>query len=352
MSDKPIYPAKVEPFKTIGIVAPSSMMTLSELDKVVKCVRDMGMRCKVGRTLRRSATMFTALQEDYIAEKMPLWLDSWHVEYDRYIASGYMAGDPQDRADDINQFFADPDVDAIWCQRGGFGSARIMPYLDYDLIRQHPKQVVGYSDCTNIIAGIYQNAGLVTYHAPMVHPNFTKPSMLDDGRVDDYTWHYFQQFTSTDWQEVAIANPDSMPTWTVQSGAAEGRIVGGNLSVLAHAIGTNYALDTTDKIVFIEETHEHIPYADANLTQLRNAGFFDHIRGLIVGDFLDCHNRTGRDKCQNWGADKLIKSHFADAPFPVLAHVKLGHDIQTVTIPLGAWCQLDADKGEITIIKK
>lgn len=347
-----LYPEPVRPGDTVGIVMPSSMMTIGELQQTIKAVERLGLNCKVGPETRRVAKMFTTLQKGTVEQDLSAWSADEQNEYNQYIVSGYMAGDPQKRAADINQFFTDPDAKAIWCQRGGFGSSRIMPYLDYDLIRQHPKQIVGYSDCTNVIAGIYQNAGLITCHGPMVWPNFAMESRLVNGQVDSYTWANFHQLAMEDWQSVTVRNPDEQPTWTVRPGQAAGRIVGGNLSMLAHAVGTNFAYDTTDKIVFIEESREHVPYIDMNLTQLENSGYFKHINGLIIGDMLNCHNRTGNDKAQSWGADELIKSHFADAPFPVLAHVKLGHDIQTMTVPVGSWCELDADNGEMRFIKR
>lgn len=345
-----VYPKPVKPGDTIGLTLPSSMITQAELEKVLAVVSRMGLKYKIGPTMQRVVRMFTAQQNDTVDRLLPQLSPAERREYRSRVASGYMAGEPQGRADDINGFFADDSVDAIWCLRGGFSSSQIMPYLDYDLIKCHPKLILGHSDATNVIAGIHQNTGLVTYHAPMVLPNWTKPALLSDGSVNTYTEHYFNQFIMSDWADVKLLPwADQPPLVALSPGQAEAEIVGGNLTELAGAIGTPYATDTTDKIVFLEEVRTHIVTCDLALTQLENSGFFDRVKGVILGDFLDCHNRTGHDKCQNWLAPQLLRNHFADKPFPVLSGIKLGHDSATVTIPLGAVCHLDADRWTISI---
>lgn len=344
-----IYSLPVRRGDTVGLVLPSSMITAETLDQVLAAIDGLGLKYKLGRTMQRVVKMFTAQQDGTIDQLWPQLIAAERTEYQTRVASGYMAGEPQGRAQDINDFFADDEVDAIWCLRGGFSSSQIMPYLDYDLIRRHPKQIIGHSDITNVIAGIHRQTGLVTYHAPMIAPNWTKPALLLDGGVDPYTKRYFEQFVMSDWSTVKLANPTGIPLQTMSPGSATAPIVGGNLTELASAVGTPYATDPTGKIVFLEEVRTHIVTCDLALTQLENSGFFDHVRGVILGDFLDCHNRTGNDKCQDWLAPQLLHNHFANKPYPVLAGLKLGHDRQTVTIPLGATCQLDADHQSILI---
>ena len=343
------YPNAVKPGDTIGLVLPSSMITQDTLDRVIKAAHSLGLKCKIGPTMARTVELFTAQQDGYIDQLLPKLSPDMRDEYQHFIASGYMAGNPQDRAADINSFYADPEVQAIWCLWGGYGAAKVLPHLDYDLIRQNPKQILGYSDITNIISAIYVKSQLCTYHAPMLAPNFTKPELLDNGQVDGYTLSYFGQFIMSNWSEVQISNPTDLPMQTMVDGTADGIIYGGNLAVLTRLIGTPYLCDTTGKIIFLEEVRTHVVLCDMYLTQLEQAGFFDNIAGLILGDFLNCHNRTGYDKCQDWLIDQVLYNHFHDAPFPVLANVKIGHDQHTATVPLGAMCHLDADQHEIII---
>ena len=347
----PTYPKPVKSGDTIGLVLPSSMITQDVLDSVINAAQSLGLQCRVGNTMQRVVRLFTAQQNGYIDQLLPSLTPSERTEYQHYIASGYMAGDPQGRADDINHFFADPEIDAIWCLRGGYSAVKVLPYLDYDLIRSHPKQILGYSDITNIISAIYAKTDMVTYHAPMLAPNFTKAELLDDGQVDGYTLSYLGQFAMSDWDEVQISNPTDLPMQTMVGGVANGIIYGGNLASLTRLIGTPYACNTDGKIIFLEEVRTHVVLCDMYLTQLEQAGFFDNIAGLILGDFLNCHNRTGYDKCQDWLINEVLRNHFHNTTYPVLADVKIGHDRHTATIPLGAMCHLDADRQEIIISK-
>lgn len=347
----PTYPKPVKPGDTIGLVLPSSMITQETLDSVLQATQKLGLKYKIGQHMQRVVDLFTAQQGGYIDRILPKLTPDERDEYRHYIASGYMAGSPEHRAEDINSFFDNPAVDAIWCLRGGYSAAKVLPYLDYDLIRSNPKQILGYSDITNIISAIYTKSGLCTYHTPMLAPNFTKAELLDNGQVDGYTLSYLGQFAMSDWDEVQISNPTDLPMQTMVGGVANGIIYGGNLASLARLIGTPYACNTDGKIIFLEEVRTHVVLCDMYLTQLKQAGFFDNIAGLILGDFLNCHNRTGYDKCQDWLINEVLHNHFHNAPYPVLADVKIGHDRHTATIPLGAMCHLDADRQEIIISK-
>ena len=348
----PVYPKAVKPGDTVGLVLPSSMIDENKLNEVIRAVSKLGLSCKVGRTAERVIKLYTVQQMDIPNnEKLSLIPDKHQNEYLDYVCSGFMAGNPRNRADDINSFFADDTVDAIWCLRGGYSSAAIMPHLNYDLIRKHPKMILGYSDITNVVMGIYQNVNLVTYHAPMVTPNFVREDLLDDGQIDSYTYHYFQQFVMNDWNKVEITCPRDEPAETLVGGSADGVIIGGNLDEISCAVGTNYAYDPTGKIVFLEETHEHVCKLDMALRHLISAGFFDKVRGVIFGQFDSCRNQTGNGKCGDFTFDRIIETRFKNAPYPVIRHFAIGHQKQTATIPIGASCHLDADNCRLTIYR-
>lgn len=343
------YPKPVRKGDTIGLVMPSSMIDEATLDKVKDALERMELKYKVGATMARAVKMFTAQQTGLLKQSEQAWTETERAEYHKRVASGYMAGDPQSRADDINGFFADPEIDAIWCLRGGYSSSQIMPYLDYELIRNNLKLILGYSDVTNVICGIQRNAGLVTYHAPMLTPNWTKPELTDNDWVDEYAERYFNTFIMSDWAEVQIDNPSGVELKTLSEGAASGKIVAGNLTELARAVGTDYLPDTNGTIVFLEEVRTHVVLCDMALTQLDNAGFFDDVAGVVLGDFLDCHNRTGNDKCQDWGIDNVLANHFTGRGFPVMSGLKFGHGKQTITLPLGANCRIDTSNKSVVV---
>ena len=344
-----IYPSSVQVGDTVGLTLPSSMIDQSTLDQVVQAASQLGLKCKVGANTQRVVAMFTAQQNDTIGKMYGQLSNQERRSYDQYIASGYAAGDPTDRAREINDFYTDPEVSAIWCLRGGYSSSMILPYLDYDLIRRNPKQILGYSDVTNVICAINKCSGMVTYHAPMLTPNFTRSDLLDDGQPDKFTMNYFSQFIMSEWSQIELTNPDNIPMETLSPGVADGTAVGGNLMELAWLAGTRYAPDTAGRIVFLEEVNMHVVYSDLALTQLENAGFFDHVAGVVLGDFLNCHNWAGYQKCQDWTIDKVLARHFANKPYPVLSGLKFGHDKQTVTLPLGARCHLDATSKRVVI---
>lgn len=338
-----IYPKKLRPGGRIGIVAPSSMIDDDRLESVRRVVSELGLYCEIGPTLAKATSQYSRVKS---GKSISLSSD----DQDRdYVISGYAAGSPANRANDINHFFADLNIDAIFCLRGGYSSAQIMPYLDYELIKSNPKIILGYSDVTNILNGITRNTGLVTYHAPMVTPNFTRSDLLDNGQPDKYTMDYFKQFILGDWSHIEIKNPEDKPIQILSYGQAEGQIVGGNLQELAWACGTDYGISPVGKILFIEEVKSHIVMCDMALTQLRNNGVFDKISGLIIGDFLQCRNMTGEGLFQDYSISHLLDRHFKDAPFPVIAGLKLGHDKQTITIPIGANCQIDSASSRIII---
>lgn len=344
-----VFPAPLQPGDHVGLVTPSTAIRRETLDAAVAAVDDMGLVPIIAPTARRASRLFTAAQDGKIEGILPQLTLAERDEYRSYIANGYSAGDPRLRARDINQFFADPEIKGIFCLRGGFSSSTVMPYLDYETIRRHPKLILGYSDETNIINGIYRQARLVCYHAPMPAPNLTRDDLLDAGQPDNFTYDYFDEFIMSDWREVELANPLNEPLRIIAGGKADGEIVGGNLSTLSDAVGTDYFPDVEGKILFVEEVKTHIPLCDLAWNHLKNAGVFDEIAGLIVGDFTKCLNFSGEYHFRDYEINELEKVWFRDISCPTVAGLKVGHEKETVTIPIGARCQLDADNKRIVI---
>lgn len=343
------FPAPLQPGDHVGLVAPSTAVRTDILHSAVAAVDDMGLIPIVSPTTLRASRLFTAAQDGEIEGILPQLNQVERAEYRDYTANGYSAGDPRLRARDINNFFANPEIKGIFCLRGGFSSSTVMPYLDYDLIKSHPKIILGYSDETNLINGIYQNTGLVTYHAPMPVPNLTRDDMLDSGQPDDYSYDYFDAFIMNRWSRIEIKNPSGIPLRTISGGIATGEIVGGNLQTLSDAVGTNYFPNVQGKILFIEEIKTHIPLCDLAWNHLKNAGVFENIAGLIVGDFTKCLNFSGDYHFRDYEINELERVWFKDISCPAIAGLKIGHEKETATMPIGAKCRLDADAKTIEV---
>lgn len=262
---------------------------------------------------------------------------------DRY---GYLAGRDRDRAADINQFFADPDIAAILPIRGDWGSARILPYLDYDRIRQNPKIMVGFSDLTALLLGITAQTGLVTFHGPngltAWRPNQTEPfkQILFEGQTLTF--------------ENAPAPEDSdrlmqvkFRVHTITPGQAQGRLYGGNLSVLSGIVGSPYLPDLTGAILFVEDIGEPIYRIDRMLTQLKLAGMLDQLAGFVFGQCTNCGPVDG------YGAltlEEVLQDHIAPLGIPAWFNAAIGHVEPILTLPLGIEVEVDAAAGRITML--
>lgn len=247
---------------------------------------------------------------------------------------GYLAGTDRQRAADINAAFADNSIDGIITIRGGYGIPRILPLLDFQMIRRHPKFFGGYSDVTALHTALNQLGGFCSYHMPMLGAwaggldeytlSFVR-AMLFAGRVDNYD------------------DPKDAPARrTLVPGKAEGVLCGGNLSLLASSMGTPWELDTRGKILFMEDVGEE-PYSiDGMLTQLRNCGKFDDAAGIILGDW---HNCQGDEKTQKQGLtlDTVFQELIVPAGKPAFMGVVCGHCSPSMSLPLGCRFRMDAD---------
>src|SRR5205085_9547395 len=212
----------------------------------------------------------------------------FHVEigahaFDKY---GYFAGRDRDRADDINRMFADDRIAGVVCYTGGWGSPRVLPYLDFDLIARKPKILIGYSDITALINAVHQKTGLITFHGPVGGSVF-----------DPYTIENFRRVLMTSEPAGLLPAPPKKPTDLVDRvnrivklapGKATGRLAGGNLTLISMLMGTPYEVDTNGAILFLEDTHEELYRIDRMLTQLALGGKFAHIAGFVFGRCTDC----------------------------------------------------------------
>lgn len=249
---------------------------------------------------------------------------------------GYLAATDEQRARDINDAFSDPSIDGIWCIRGGYGGHRLLPLLDEDRIRRNPKWFGGYSDVTALHTFFNQICGFETYHCTM--PS-TEPN------PDAFTLGWLKKALFGDLSGELDYPAGSCPN-TLVGGSAAGTLCGGNLSLLAASLGTPWEIDTSGKILFLEDIGEKTYRVDAMLTQLRNAGKFRDCAGIILGAWTDCPPEYPEKTL-------LLPEIFAQlvvpAGKPCIADVACGHILPTLALPMGRKCTLDADGCRIIL---
>jgi muramoyltetrapeptide carboxypeptidase len=244
--------------------------------------------------------------------------------------AGYFAGTDEQRAADLVSAIADPTIDGIWCLRGGYGAARLLPRVNLESIAAQPKALIGYSDITALHAA-WWHAGVTSYHGPT-------------GRAE------LTMMTRDSLRKAVVLGTDSAghaPECSViRGGVATGRLVAGNLAVLTSLVGTPWAITFRDAIVVIEDINEATYRIDRMLTQLLQSGAFDGCAGLALGQFTDCpsHTDDGERSLES------VVREFADVlQVPTLLGIPCGHVENQWTLPLGALATLDATAGTLTI---
>ena len=307
-----VFPPSVKPGDMVMLVSPSSPLVKDQpVEELAQLVETLGFRVRVGASCHSST------------------------------ARGYAAAPTEVRAADIHTGFADPSVRAVWCTRGGSTAWQLLPLLDYDLIRANPKPLIGFSDVTTLHLAVGQRCGLVTYHGP------TANRVFGWGEGDGFSWPSLCRALG-EWEELAVENPPGEPIVALRPGQAEGRLTGGNLSLVAASLGTPWQIDARDKILFLEDVGEGVYALERMLCQLRYAGVFDQAAGVVLGDFTRCRNSYRED----YGPGELVRDFFGDYPKPILSNVRSAHVSPMVTLPMGAWCRVDGEKGTMVCCRQ
>lgn len=309
-----IKPPVLQPGDTVGLISPASPVhehgdvTKEELQRGIECLKAMGFQIRLGKHARE--------------------------------VRGYFAGTDQARADDLHAMFADKTIRAILCIQGGYGTPRLLPYLDFDLIRANPKVLMGYSDLTALNITIHQQTGLVTFHGPTVG--------YDMAHEFTYTKQWFERAVMRREPIGEIKNPDDGPEIvSLSSGRATGRLIGGNLSLLIATLGTPYEVDTTGAIVFLEDVDE-LPYRfDRMLTHFALAGKLHDAAGIIIGECVDCVPKDA--KKPSLTLTEILDDLVRPLNKPAIYGVCCGHGKKKVTLPYGVQATLDADACRLVI---
>jgi muramoyltetrapeptide carboxypeptidase len=244
---------------------------------------------------------------------------------------GFLAGTDEHRAGDLNDALADPQIRAVLCTRGGYGVQRILQHLDYDAVRRDPKLVAGFSDITALHAALWNHTGLVSVHGPVAaqleHP-------------ERYSAAFKHALMSN--ESVQVKADTSEPTFSVRtSGVAEGRLLGGNLSMLCSSVGTPYMLDLDGAILLIEDVGEAAYRIDRLLTHLRNCGILQRVAGVAVGQFTEPGDGNM--------IPAVLSERLSDLGVPVLGGLSIGHGQRNIAVPLGSHAVLDAHAGTLSV---
>lgn len=260
---------------------------------------------------------------------------------------GYLAGKDKDRAADINAFFGDPSIRAVLPIRGGWGSSRLLPHLDYELIRRNPKIVLGFSDITALLLAIHAKTGLVTFHGAN-----------GMGRWDGWSVDYVKRVLF-DGQPVTMENKRELSdrnsltqidnrVQTITPGTARGRILGGNLTVLTTILGSPYLPDWNGAVLFCEDVGEDPYRVDRMLTQLKLAGALARIKGFVFGTCAECEPGSG---FASLTLEEIFNDHIKPLGIPAWQGAMIGHQIPQFTIPEGIQVEIDATAGTIRMLE-
>ena len=310
---KIIKPAALKEGDTIGLVCPAySAFIKEDVQIAIESLEVLGFKVKKG---------------DHI--------------FDRY---GYLAGSDEDRAADINKMFADKNVNGIMAMHGGWGCARILPLLDYRTIQRNPKVFIGYSDITALLLGINAKTGLVTFHGPVGSSSWNSFSvenfrnMLIEGKA--------VQMTNPVKKGDNLVQVDDR-IYTINGGKATGKLIGGNLTVLSHILGSPYVPDFKDNILFLEDVGEDLYRVDRMITQLKIAGILNQLSGFVFGKCTDCPPSKG-----GYGSltmEDIFEDHIKPLKIPSFSGAMIGHIKDKFTIPVGLEATIDAGVGSITL---
>jgi muramoyltetrapeptide carboxypeptidase len=302
-------PPRLRPGDTVGLAAPANpWSSRSELLRGIKALEAWSLKVKLGA----------------------------HVN-DRH---GYMAGRDEERAADLNAMWRDPEVRAIFCLQGGYGSPRIVPLLDREAIAANPKALMGYSDITGLHLAVAAWGDVISFYSN---------GALGVGAVEvtDFSKQSLHRALFSDEPYGRIGpNPDDAWVTTIRGGTATGRLIGGCFGLVEGTIGTDWEIDTRGRILFLESTNDDEVYSmDNGLTHLRNAGKLDGVAGIVVGDMPGKHSGV----TQELSLEDVLEELLLPLGVPVIAGLPIGHGKHHATVPIGALATLDGDAGTLVV---
>ena len=297
-----IRPQRLEKGARIGVVSPAYWLEQARMQRAVGVFEDLGYEVVLGES--------SGLKDNQCA------------------------GSPSQRAAEIMAMFREPAIDAILCARGGYGGNRVLPLLDYDMIRENPKIFVGYSDITGFLMSFAQKSRLITFHGPMLTTYGDKATT--------YNLETFHRVLSGQ-RDIRVSSTQACQARTLRPGKASGPLWGGNLTLLIERLGTNDQLDTRGSILFLEEIDEKLYAYDRMLLHLKRSGSLDQINGLVIGELL----KMGDNKVPfGKTSDEIVLDVCGDLEIPIISHFPCGHGDYQATLPISHEVELHADKDD------
>ena len=303
--------------------------------------------------LRKGDTVGLVSPSSAVSERLALQLAQEAMEalglrvrtgahYDRRY--GHLAGTDAERAGDLNAMFGDREVKAIVCVRGGSGAARLLPLLDYALIRRNPKVLLGYSDITALHCAINAKTGLVTFHGPVGTGSWNRFNVDQFERL--FFWRELMQYqNSRDAGDELVPRRNRIQT--LRGGKAQGELVGGNLTVLTALAGSSYLPDFSGKLLFLEDVGEAPYRIDRMFSTLKLMGALDRIAGFVFGDCSDCNPGDGYGSLT---LDQIFDDYILPLKIPAYRGAMIGHIREQFIVPVGGKVEMDADAGSFRLL--
>lgn len=319
----PIRPPRLQPGDTVGIVAPASAPPdPGNIDRGAAALEELGFKVKFAPCVRKRR--------------------------------GFLAGSDRDRAGDLMRMFTDGSVRAVVCVRGGYGTGRLLPLLDYGAIRTNAKIFVGYSDITMLHCAFLVKAGLISFHGPMLNSDFVHKGM------PDFTLRSFLRTlghpispcgSGTEKRGASICQGYRQKTVRILCpGLARGQLVGGNLTLLCNTIGTPWQPPFKNRILFFEDLSEEPYRFDRMLTYLLNCGLLQQVRGIAIGLNKNCHDpKAKKAKEYRQTLEDVFRERLLPLKIPIVTGLPFGHVPFNATLPVGATVELDANRGDLSL---
>lgn len=299
-----IHPNRLKKGDTIGVIAPAGPPDQEQLEKGIQFLEKLGHHVKLGRNINE--------------------------------VHGYLAGTDEQRLNDFHDMVEDQTIKAIIFARGGYGTGRLADQIDYELITKNPKIIWGYSDITYLHTAVRQNTDLITFHGPMVASDMGKKDF------DPLSAKIFEQL----YEPTTLTYSEKIsPLIEFAVGEAEGKLIGGNLSLLVSTLGTPYEIDTKNKLLLLEDIGEEPYRIDGMLNQLKGAGKLTDASGVILGDFAEAEPKLK----SSLSLEQVFTDYFTNFTGPVLSGFKIGHCLPHFSVPLGANAKLSTKERALVI---
>ena len=307
---KPTFPKGLVPGSKMAVIAPASHAAIWELRNMMNAMKQLGIVLEIGNTIK-----------------------NYKVDY------RYFSAPDEVRLKEFMHYIERPDIDAIMTVRGGYGVMRILDKLDFGQICRNPKIIIGFSDITALLNAIYKKCNIVTFHGPVGVSSFNT-------------------FSTNSFKEILFSNGNFKPILykdsnirTLIPGKATGRLVGGNLTMLASTLGSPYEIDTEGSILFFEEVSEDPYKLDRMLTQLEISNKLQKCSGIMFGSYPTLDKKYYFYPNLSYTAREVIESRLKKLNIPTIIGIPVGHLASQWTMPIGVKVELDATKGELTILE-